>query len=52
MAKLKKVLTPYVEIDGLKGGVCTPNLVYDVRRDKHWLVFMGWDGPTGIRREV
>ncbi len=52
MAKLKKVLTPYVGIEGLKGGVGTPNLVYDVRRDKHWLVFTGWDDPTGVRREV
>jgi len=50
--RAKKVLTPYEGIEGLRGGVGTPNVVYDVRRDAHWLVFTGWDDPSGMRREV
>ncbi|MFQ1020764.1 hypothetical protein [Tardisphaera saccharovorans] len=52
MTIVKKVLTPYEGIEGLVGGVGTPNVVYDVRRDKHWLVFTGWSDPTGMRREI
>ncbi len=52
MARIKKVLSPYQGIAELGGGVGTPNIVYDPRREKHWLVFTGWDDPTGSRREV
>ncbi|MBP1358159.1 MAG: hypothetical protein JZD40_06725, partial [Sulfolobus sp.] len=32
-------------------GVGTPNIIYDVKRDKNWLLFTGWKDPVGLKRE-
>lgn len=35
----------------LRGGVGTPYIVYDARRDAYWFLFTGWSDPTGSKRE-
>ncbi|ABW02213.1 hypothetical protein [Caldivirga maquilingensis] len=52
MVLVKPVLLPYrVPVNDLKGGVGTPYVIYDVRRDRYWLLFTGWSDPTGLKRE-
>ncbi|MCH4816185.1 MAG: hypothetical protein QXY87_11215 [Saccharolobus sp.] len=38
-------------VNEIKGGVGTPYIIYDVKRDKHWLLFTGWIDPMGLKRE-
>lgn len=50
--KATPILLPYGSpVPDLKGGVATPNLVYDPVRDKKWMVFTGWSDPKGLKRE-
>ena len=50
--KIRPILIPSkLPVGDLKGGVGTPYIVYDVRRDRYWLLFTGWSDPTGLKRE-
>ena len=52
MVSIKPVLLPFkLPVGDLRGGVGTPYVVYDARRDKYWLLFTGWSDPTGLKRE-
>ena len=49
---IKPVLLPQKSpVSEIKGGVGTPYVIYDGRRDKHWLLFTGWTDPSGSKRE-
>jgi hypothetical protein len=49
---IRPVLVPSrLPVGDLRGGVGTPYMVYDVRRDRYWLLFTGWSDPTGLKRE-
>jgi hypothetical protein len=53
LQRIRKVLTPYEVsyIKDISGGVGTPNIVYDVKRDIYYLLFTGWSDPIGLKRE-
>ncbi|ARM77075.1 hypothetical protein B6F84_04955 [Acidianus manzaensis] len=49
---IKPILLPQkIQNNEIKGGVGTPYIIYDVKRDKHWLLFTGWNDPIGLKRE-
>ncbi|MEM0026457.1 MAG: hypothetical protein QXT53_00790 [Ignisphaera sp.] len=54
MAKITPLLIPYeVEVvEDIRGGVGTPNLIHDVKKNVYWLLFTGWRDPRGRLREV
>jgi hypothetical protein len=38
-------------MEDIRGGVGTPYLIQDVKRDRVWLLFTGWKDPVGLKRE-
>ncbi|WP_338604463.1 hypothetical protein V6M85_06490 [Sulfolobus tengchongensis] len=49
---IKPIILPQKSpISDIKGGVGTPYVIYDAKRDKHWLLFTGWSDLTGLKRE-
>ena len=49
---IKPVLVPSRQpVGDLRGGVGTPYIAYDVKRNRYWLLFTGWSDPTGLKRE-
>ncbi|MEM1526689.1 MAG: hypothetical protein QW775_02410 [Ignisphaera sp.] len=54
MVKIEPILIPYEvkSVEDIKGGVGTPNLIHDIKRNVYWLLFTGWRDPRGRLREV
>lgn len=44
------ILPPKSPFSDIKGGVGTPYVIYDSKRDKHWFLFTGWSDLKGLKR--